>query len=271
MRRPAPALRQDGDEERGAAGAGGPLDPDPDPDPDPDLPPYTPSPSTFPAAAALFAAHPTPRLVSTLLLAGGLARAGLVGGGACPLGPLDAAAAVAGAAGWVAAEPGLHALLHAGAWAGSRIHADHHATPYHHVSIDPPALVLAWMGAVGLAAAAAVRAGAAPPGPALIGLLSYCAAGLCYEAVHFAAHCAYTPATAWGRALKAHHARHHLASEAHWLSFQAPWLDAWAGRAGGGGVGREGGGVGRGPMAVRAGEVTRAAARRARAGREGEV
>ena len=218
----------------------------------------TPSPSTFPAAAALFAAHPTPRLVVALLLAGTLTRAWMSGSG-CPVCWLDAVAAAAGAAGWVVAEPALHALLHARGWAGAAIHADHHAAPYHHVSIDPPALVLGWIGGVSLLTAATVAFSPAPPGPALAGLLGYAAAGLGYEAVHFGAHCAYRPGTAWGRALKAHHAAHHLRSERHdvdgrrFLAFQAPCLDGWDRERR---VSGEGGAI-----AARAGEAARAAPR----------
>jgi 4-hydroxysphinganine ceramide fatty acyl 2-hydroxylase len=215
----------------------------------------TPAPATPAAALATFATHPTPRAVAALLLVGAAARGLLAATGACPLTPSDAGAAAAAAAGWVAAEPGLHALLHAGDWPGARVHAAHHAAPYHHLSIDPPGLVLSWIGAVAALAAGAVSLGGAPPGPALTALLAYAAAGLAYEGVHFTAHCPFTPASAWGRALKAHHVRHHLHSEAHWLAFQAPFLDGWVGR--GGGSVR---GVVKGPMAVAAGEAAVAAA-----------
>ena len=50
-------------------------------------------------------------------------------------------------------------------WPGARVHAAHHAAPYHHLSIDPPGLVLSWIGAVAALAAGAVSLGGAPPGP----------------------------------------------------------------------------------------------------------
>jgi hypothetical protein len=221
------------------------------------------APTSLAGAVALFVSHPTPRLATAAIAALACARAALAASpdAGQPLCALDALAALLAAGGWVAAEPGLHAALHIPGWPGAAVHAAHHAAPYHHASIDPPGLVAAWIGAVAALTAVVVVFLSAPPGPALTGLVFYCAAGLAYEAVHFGAHCAFVPAWAWARALRTHHQRHHLHSEAHWLAFTAPGLDGLMGRA----PGRPGD-VPRGPMA----QAARAARREERQRRRAE-
>ena len=101
----------------------------------PPSPPDPPPPTTHAAALALFARHPTPRLILTVLAGLAVGRASL----GVPLSPTDAAAFTATAAAWALQEPLLHAALHAPfAWPGRAIHEAHHALPYHHVSIDGP-------------------------------------------------------------------------------------------------------------------------------------
>ena len=186
-------------------------------------------PSTHAAAAALFAAHPTPRVICVGLA--GLAAARMSSGDALGWGdavgerrgrgrtrgqevaargppPSSPPAAFLSAhAVWLWQEWAVHAhALHGSVeWAGRRVHDAHHARPYHHVSIDDPPLVLAAM-----AASAAVAV----------------AVGAWSEAAHFAAHTRVRPVTRVGAALRSHHAKHHLAGgDRAWFAFQAPFLD----------------------------------------------
>jgi len=136
-------------------------------------------------------------------------------------------------------------------------HAEHHARPYLHVSVDGGPLIAAFMGATGagwclafwlLGSGGGAGGGGGGGGlssPFLPSVLSsYWASGLLYEFAHFAAHTRYAPAgrawpARWLRAVRRHHLLHHCRSEAHWLAFTAPGVDALFGtlpdrRAGGG-------------------------------------
>ena len=210
---------------------------------------FTSVPSTHAAAAALFAAHPTPRVICVGLA--GLAAARMSSGDALGWGdavgerrgwgrtrgqevaargppPSSPPAAFLSAhAVWLWQEWAVHAhALHGSVeWAGRRVHDAHHARPYHHVSIDDPPLVLAAMAA---SAAVAVAFGALSgswSGP-VSALAGYWFGGLSYEAAHFAAHTRVRPVTRVGAALRSHHAKHHLAGgDRAWFAFQAPFLD----------------------------------------------
>ncbi|KAF8072613.1 hypothetical protein HT031_000273 [Scenedesmus sp. PABB004] len=119
---------------------------------------------------------------------------------------------------WVVHKHLLHSSFE---WPGKAIHAAHHAAPYHHVSLDPPWLVLSVMAAAG-AAAAGVFSG----GPlALTATGAYVTAGLCYEFLHYVVHTRWLPRSAYLRAVRRHHQLHHLRNEDYWLSFTLPAVD----------------------------------------------
>ncbi len=54
-------------------------------------------------------------------------------------------------------------------------------------------------------------------------------AGVFYEFAHYLVHCRYVPNSRYWRALRRHHAAHHLRNEAYWLSFSIPQVDALMG------------------------------------------
>ena len=120
------------------------------------------------------------------------------------------------------------ALLHsAWAWPGREIHEGHHLKPYHHVSIDGPALILPAMAASG----AALWAGLGGSGLALTATGVYWALGLCYEWTHYFVHTRVVPGSALGRRLRRHHMLHHCRSEEHWFAFLVPGVDSVMGTA----------------------------------------
>ena len=142
--------------------------------------------------------------------------------------PLPHTAVLAAWLFWCAQEHALHRhALHSDvAWFGRAIHDQHHARPYHHVSIDGPGLVAAAMVVSAGLAAAASAAGVASPSTCLSLTAGYWASGLLYEATHFLTHTRVRPATRVGAALRAHRAVHHLRCDGAWFAFQAPMLDS---------------------------------------------
>jgi len=104
-------------------------------------------PRTLSAALWMFFTHP-----SILLILCGLA--GLVAGRFSFSGPsssllqifLECSLVLLTIVGWILQEWFLHRfLLHSSFdWFGREIHAQHHALPFYHVSIDPPLLVGVW-------------------------------------------------------------------------------------------------------------------------------
>jgi hypothetical protein len=50
--------------------------------------------------------------------------------------------------------------------------------------------------------------------------------GLFYEWAHFSVHTRVRPRTALGKAIKAHHTKHHLVDERFWFAFSWPMIDA---------------------------------------------
>lgn len=184
-------------------------------------------PRTLPQALAVFWSNPSIQIIS----AGLLAILGARVAAHAPLTPGEALAVPVTVAGWVVQEWAIHRHLLHGAlrWPGAAIHQQHHELPFYHVSIDPPAIVLAW-GAVACAAALALL-----PQPlawtvlgvrwkAASGLLSVCVfdwtdtmtlktqtywlMGLVYEWSHYIVHTRVRPATKLGRAIKEHHTRY---------------------------------------------------------------
>ncbi|GAB5037603.1 fatty acid hydroxylase [Nannochloropsis oceanica] len=136
--------------------------------------------------------------------------------------------------GWMLQEWSLHRfLLHSSLpWPGREIHAQHHALPFYHVSIDPPLLVAVW-GAVACGAGWLML-----PQPWVWTVLgTYWLMGLLYEWAHFSVHTRVRPRTALGKAVKAHHTKHHLKCDGLWFAFSWPWIDTVMGTV----PGREGG------------------------------
>lgn len=123
---------------------------------------------------------------------------------------------------WVIHAKFLHSSFD---WPGRAIHEGHHQLPYHHVSIDPLWLMIAF-----LALAAAVSTALLGPTPlAASAFLGYCSSGLFYEFCHYLVHTRYVPKTRYFRQLRQHHALHHLRNEAYWLSFSITAVDALMG------------------------------------------
>lgn len=101
----------------------------------------------------------------------------------------------------------------------------HHETPYFHVSIDPPELILGVMALAGAVAWALFGGGALSATAAL----AYFSAGLLYEWLHFIVHTRWVPPAggvgSWLRAVRRHHMLHHCRNEGYWLSFSLPAVD----------------------------------------------
>lgn len=247
-------------------------------------------PSTFPGLLSTFFSQPSILAASALIASAAAARLSFAGAAAAaaaaaPLPPpaalpAEAALCLAAVALWSASEWFIHRhLLHPsldddggqGSGGGGsrkldpvrealrRTHAEHHARPYVHVSVDGAPLVIGFMVATGLlwlgafwaagalsgaaspslSAAAAADASSSSSWPAALispnplfwsALTAYWLAGLFYEFIHFAAHTKFVPrGRSWParylRAVRRHHLLHHCRSEAHWLAFTVPQID----------------------------------------------
>lgn len=102
-----------------------------------------------------------------------------------------------------------------------RLHYDHHAEPNR---LDLLFLPL-WFVVPNLALTCLVAApilGLAALPSLLAGIVL---AILHYEWVHYVAHIAYTPRSAFGRWMKRYHLRHHFISEKHWFGVSNPAVD----------------------------------------------
>lgn len=135
-----------------------------------------------------FADYHGPRSVAGILAAVGAFRLSLPS----PVGLGDAVALGMAVVGWCFQEHWLHGhILHSNVnWIGKKIHEEHHAKPYHHVSLDPAPLMLLWLGTAGL------LLGSVLPLPlALSATLGYAGSGLWYEFAHYIAHtrCRFRP------------------------------------------------------------------------------
>jgi len=115
----------------------------------------------------------------------------------------------------------LHLLHSRFDWTGKVIHEAHHAKPYHHISIDPPGLMIGWLLAVHVCLRLFL-----PLHLAVSATLGYSCAGLFYEWAHFIAHTKvrFAPNSYWQR-MKDHHIRHHLVDSKSWLGFSLPAVD----------------------------------------------
>jgi len=176
-------------------------------------------PTSLGAAARVFAAHWSPRLLAALAL--GLAAARLALGG---FGWADAAAAALLLALWPLQEWAIHVfVLHfrPRSWRGHRIdfavprlHRAHHRDPWRLELVFIPLrvyLVVPLLLAGGLALAR-------PVAPAAVtAAAGYFALALHYEWVHFLIHTRVRPRTRWYRRLWRNHRLHHFRSERHWF------------------------------------------------------
>lgn len=173
-------------------------------------------PGTWTEAFAVFCLHPTP-IITAL--------------GICSLftyrmqsawSMVDAAAFAAGAVAWVAQEWYIHAKLFHGDvdWFGKRIHTGHHQTPYYHITIDAPQIVVGAM-ALSLAVFCVTMGTALGQSAAL----AYWCMGLLYVFSHYAVHTRAVPRSRLGRRVRQHHMQHHCRNENYWLSFCVPEMD----------------------------------------------
>ena len=126
---------------------------------------------------------------------------------------------------WSVQEHFLHGkVLHSDwAWYGKRIHAEHHARPYYHVSMDPAPLLMGWLWGVHILLQLIMPNWAI----ALTATLGYACAGLFYEWTHYLVHTRVPfPRQSMWRKLKDHHMQHHLLDNRYWLSFSIPAVDS---------------------------------------------
>jgi Fatty acid hydroxylase superfamily len=109
-------------------------------------------------------------------------------------------------------------------WIGKDIHQGHHDKPYHHVSLDPAALLVGWM-----AVAHVILFRWWLPLPlAVSATLGYSVAGLFYEWAHYIVHTK-VRFKGWGSQfwirVRDNHVRHHRICSDYWYAFSVPWMD----------------------------------------------
>lgn len=109
-------------------------------------------------------------------------------------------------------------------WYGKQIHQGHHEKPYFHISIDPPALMLGWMGSVHL-----LFRHIFPLPIAISATLGYSIAGLFYEWAHFIVHTKVKPSNHFWKTMRNNHIRHHNVDDRFWLAFSLPLVDDFFG------------------------------------------
>jgi len=127
---------------------------------------------------------------------------------------------------WSFQEHVLHGkLLHSDVdWYGKQIHQEHHEKPYFHVSIDPPALMIAWM-----ASAHLILRTFLPLPVAISATLGYATAGLFYEWAHYIVHTKVKPRSKFMKQMRDNHIRHHNVDHRYWLAFSIPAVDDFFG------------------------------------------
>jgi 4-hydroxysphinganine ceramide fatty acyl 2-hydroxylase len=144
-----------------------------------------------------------------------------------PVSLTDGAVFVGMIVAWCFQEHWLHGrVLHSDIdWYGKEIHQAHHARPYHHISLDPAWLMVAW-----LVTAHCLFRCALPLPLALSATLGYALAGLWYEFLHFIVHTRVRfRRGSYLQTMKDHHARHHLVDHRYWLGFSLPSIDSFFG------------------------------------------
>lgn len=167
----------------------------------------------------LLGSYNGPRIVVMLLLGLATWRLQL----SPSLSAMDAVVLVTTILFWCVQEHVLHGrVLHSQVdWYGKQIHEQHHAKPYHHVSIDPAWLMLTWMGVVHVMFLRTM-----PLPLALSATIGYAASGLWYEFLHFIVHTRVRFSKgSYLQTMKDHHARHHLIDHNYWLGFSLPVVD----------------------------------------------
>ena len=179
-------------------------------------------PTTFAEAFRVFllGSYQGPRMVVLLLVGIATWRLQLV---ESPLSVMDATTMLGMVLFWCFQEHFLHGhVLHSNLdWLGKEIHEQHHAKPYHHVSIDPAWLMLTWMGVVHV-----IFLYILPLPLALSATLGYALSGLWYEFLHFIVHTRLRfRKGSYLQTMKDHHARHHLIDHRYWLGFSLPVVD----------------------------------------------
>uniref|UniRef100_A0A383WJJ5 Fatty acid hydroxylase domain-containing protein n=1 Tax=Tetradesmus obliquus TaxID=3088 RepID=A0A383WJJ5_TETOB len=178
-------------------------------------------PRTLPDVMRVFLAHPSAAVPTAAIC--GLCALRLQQ----PLTAADPLVAAAVVLLWLVQEWAAHKyLLHSDMdWLGKTIHRQHHETPYFHISLDPPGLILSVMAAAALLFGLLFQWGPL----SLTATAAYYSAGLLYEWLHYVVHTHWVPPQGWLRSVRRHHMLHHCRNEDYWLSFTAPAVDAWFG------------------------------------------
>ena len=180
------------------------------------------------AAASLFFAHESPRLLGLQVVIAVLGRLWL----AAPPDRLEWILLAAIALYWPIQEYALHRwVLHARPTSvagftidtiAARYHRRHHEEPWslHFTFLPPPMVgllipihVLLW------------RSLTPSWETALTGIAAFGGAALMYEWVHFLTHTAYRPRTRWMRDVTRRHRWHHFKHEQLWFAFVVPAVD----------------------------------------------
>jgi len=105
-------------------------------------------------------------------------------------------------------------------WIGKSIHENHHQKPYFHISIDPPELLLGWLGAFFIIANEMM-----PIELALSTTIGYSIAGMFYEWCHFIVHTRVKHKNVYFRQVRDNHIKHHLRDSKNWFGFSVPYID----------------------------------------------
>ena len=138
------------------------------------------------------------------------------------LSPVDGIAFLGAIVFWVFQEHFLHKeVLHSEMdWFGKEIHQGHHDKNYFHVSLDPPALMLAWLGTAHF-----LFRFLFPLPLACTITFGYALAGLVYEWAHFVVHTKVKPRSQFMRRMRDNHIRHHCIDDRYWFAFSCPQVD----------------------------------------------
>ena len=123
---------------------------------------------------------------------------------------------------WWFQEHWIHGhLLHSDFdWMGKQIHKNHHDKSYHHISIDPPALLMGWLLSVYVLLQILL-----PMPLALSATIGYAIAGLKYEWTHYIVHTKVRPKSKSMQRIRDNHMRHHLLDNDNWLGFSVLFVD----------------------------------------------
>ena len=144
--------------------------------------------------------------------------------GLAPIAIMDGIAVSGSVVFWWIQEHFLHQkLLHSKFdWIGKSIHQGHHDKPYHHVSMDPPALIMGWL----LVAHLLLRLTLPNVALSVSATFGYACAGLFYEWAHYLVHTKVdlSKSQFWTQ-IRDNHIRHHRVSHDYWFGFSLPLID----------------------------------------------